>query len=118
MCAKRQFSHFVEKKCASIGSSKVSLMLAESPSEGSFLMSEEFAVDGAFGDGSAVDGEVLLMLAGRVVVDKSWKDFLTHPVLAFNKDAEVGGSNLYSHVEGSVESGAVADDGISLFDGS
>ena len=73
-------------------------------------MTEELAVDGAFGYGTAVDGEVPLTAPGRVVVYDAWDDFLAHAALADDQHTEVGGGYLQSHVEGVVQIIAVAYD--------
>ena len=60
----RQFAHFVEENGAFVGQSEISLALADCAGERAFFVSEEFTVDGAFGYGAAVDGEVFLAAAG------------------------------------------------------
>ena len=79
-------------------------------------MSEQFAVDSAFGNGSAVDGEILFAAAGGVVVDDTWNDFFSHTAFAYDEYAEVGRRYLQGNVDDMIESIAVAHDVVSLLD--
>ena len=52
-------------------------------------MSKEFAVDGALGDSTAVDGYILLVLAWAVFKDNLWEVFLTCSALTDDEHREV-----------------------------
>ena len=80
-------------------------------------MAEELGVDGAFGDGATVDGEILLTTARRIIMDYAWNDFLTHTALSDDEHTEVGGRHLECDVEHVVQCIAVAYDIVPLFDG-
>ena len=51
----REFSHFVEEDGATVGSLEAPTAVGQGAGEGSFLVSEEFAVDQAFWNGSTID---------------------------------------------------------------
>ena len=59
-----QFTHLVEEDGSLVGRTEIAFALADGSRVGALLVTEEFAVDGALGDGSAVDGEVLLVATG------------------------------------------------------
>ena len=114
-----EFADFVEEDGAAVGFLEVALAGTVGAGKGSFDMAEEFALDGALGDGSAVDGDesptLPHMFAGAVLVDDARKDVLAHAALAGDEDGEVGGGHLDGLVEGHEELGVVADDIVSLF---
>ena len=62
-------------------------------------MAEEFAFDGTFGDGAAVDGDQFLMFAGGVVVDETGEDFLADTTFTGDEDGQIGRGDLYSLVD-------------------
>ena len=57
-------------------------------------MTEQLAVDGAFGNGTAVDGKVFLALSGRIVVNHLGDNLLAHTTFAHDKHAHIGGRHL------------------------
>ena len=77
-------------------------------------MSEEFAVDGSFGDGTAVYGEVFLAFPWRIVVYEPWDYLLAHAAFSHDEHRQVGGCHLQGDIEGSVEGIAVSYDVIAL----
>ena len=79
-------------------------------------MSEEFGVDGAFGNGSAVDSHVIAVLAGAEFVHDFRKKLLTHTAFAQHQHAQVCAGHLGGDVNGAVHQGRVADDAETLFD--
>ena len=83
-------------------------------------MAEEFAFDGAFGDGAAVDGDESAALsdvfAEAVFVDDAREDVFADAALAGDEDGEVGGGDLDGLVEGQEESRVVAYDVVALFE--
>ena len=79
-------------------------------------MSEEFGIDGPFGDAAAVQGEIDVMLAGAVLVDDLRDDLLAHAALARDQHGQVGGGDLAGDLEGPVQFGIVADDAEALLD--
>jgi hypothetical protein len=80
-------------------------------------MPEQLRVDGTLRDTSAVDGEVFLASAGRVVVNQVWDNLLTHTAFTDNEHRKVCWRNLESYVESMVQRLAVAYDIVPLFDG-
>ena len=78
-------------------------------------MSEQFAVDSAFGDGAAVYCKILFALSCRVVVYEARDDFLAHAAFANDKHAKIGRRNLKSYVESMIEGLAIAHNVVSLF---
>ena len=79
-------------------------------------MSEELRVDGALGNGTAVDGKILLTPTRRVIVNHSGNNLLTYSALSDNEHTEVGWRHLQSDVERMVQCIAVAHDIVPLFD--
>ena len=57
-------------------------------------MAEEFRVDGALRDGTAVDGKILLAAARRIVVYDAGDNLLADATLADDEHAEVGRRHL------------------------
>ena len=93
MGAHGQFADLVEEECTAVSCAEIAFVLTNSAGEGALLVSEEFAVDGAFGNGAAVDGDVRLAFAFAVVVYDAGYDFLTDAALSLYEDGEVGRSN-------------------------
>ena len=60
LCGLWQLAHLVEEDGAAVGDAEVALALAHGPRERALLVAEKLAVNGAFGDGTAVYGEVFL----------------------------------------------------------
>ena len=75
-----QLAHLVEEQGPAVGHGEIAVTLAYCPGERSLLMTEEFGVDSSFGNGSAVDGEVLLAPPVAVVVYDTRKGLLAHAV--------------------------------------
>ena len=63
LSGQRQLAHLVEEEGALVGRSKVAQRVVDSSCVRALNMSEKLAVDGSFGNGAAVDGEVLLATA-------------------------------------------------------
>ena len=64
-------------------------------------MTEQFAVDGALGDGAAVDGNVFLVLACAALVDDFGEVLLTRAALADDEHAQIDGC----HEQGTTDGG-------------
>ena len=63
---KRQLADLVQEYGALVRSLEISLTRLIGSGKRAFLMSEELGLDGALGDRSAVDGDVVVVLAGAV----------------------------------------------------
>ena len=111
----RQFAHFVEENRALVGHTEIALALADGTRERTFFVSEQFAVDGSLGNRAAVDGEIPLTAARRVVVDDARNNLLTHAALAHDEHAQVGRCHLQSDIQRTVQSIAVSHDIIPFF---
>ena len=113
-----QLANLVEEDGAAVGLFEIALARTVGAGEGSLHMAEELALDGALGDGTAVDGDeaatLTHMLASAVLVDDAREDILAHAALAGDEDGEVGGCHLDGLVEGHEELGVVADDIVAL----
>ena len=92
-------------------------MLADGAGEGTLLVSEELAVDGAFGNGAAVDGDVGLAATFAVVVDDAWDDLLSHAALALDKHGEVGRSDKDGGGEGFAKGFVSPHDAVAVHQG-
>ena len=71
-------------------------------------MAEEFAVNGAFGDGSAVYGDVAGMFAGAESVDYLREKFLARAAFACHEHRQVNRRHLDGAGDGSDELRGVA----------
>ena len=80
-------------------------------------MAKQFAVNGAFRNAPAVDGEIFAHTALAVVVNQAGNDLLTYSTLASDENREVGLCHLKSDIKSMVQTFAVANDAIALFDG-
>ena len=80
-------------------------------------MAEEFAIDGSFGDSTAVDGEIRTVLASRIGMDDLRKMLLTHTRLTGDEYTQIGAGHLDGYLDIAVELRVLADDSKSLFDG-
>ena len=94
LCAHGQFAHFVQEECASVGSTEVTFMLSYGTGESTFLVTKQFAVNGTFGYGTAVDGYVAFSLAPTMVMYDAWYDLLAHATLSLYEHREICGSHL------------------------
>ena len=79
-------------------------------------MTEQFAVDRSFGNGAAVNGEILLATAGGIVVDDAGKDLFSHAALSDDEYAEVSRCHLKGDIECAVQPRTVSHDVVPLFD--
>ena len=116
MRAQGRFADLIKEERTSICSSEVTFVLANGSGKGAFLVTEEFAVDGSFGDTSAVDGKVLAQSAEAVIMNQARNDFLTNATLARDEHREVGLCYLQGRVKGVVQRLAVAYDVVALLD--
>ena len=82
LCGHGQLAHLVEEDGALVGHAEIALALADGACERPFLVAEQLAVDGSLRDGAAVDGEIALTPAGRIVVDESGDDLLADATLS------------------------------------
>ena len=62
-------------------------------------MAKELGVYRTLGYGTAVYGDILLMLACRVGVYNLWEELLTHATLSSHQYREVGGCYAHRHLE-------------------
>ena len=118
--SQRQFADFVEEDGAAIGLLKVALAVLVSPRKGAFDMTEKFTLDGALGNGTAVDADeataLTHMLAQAVLVDDAREDVLAYTALSGNENREVGRSHLDGLVQGQLQPRIVAYDVVTQFD--
>ena len=77
-------------------------------------MAEELRVDGPFGDGAAVHGDVFVVLARRIGVDDLREELLAHAAFARDKDRQVGRGDTHGHLERAVQQLGGADDAEAL----
>jgi len=61
-------------------------------------VAEELAVDGSLRDAAAVDGEIFLASAWRIVVDHPWDNLLAHTALTDDEHGEVGRCHLQGNI--------------------
>ena len=69
--------HLIQEDDAAVGLLKVALVVGDGTGERALDVTEQFAVDGALGDGTAVHGDVFLVFAGAALVDDLGERLLT-----------------------------------------
>jgi hypothetical protein len=79
-------------------------------------MTEELSVNGTLRDGAAVDGEIFLPSAGRIVMDDARDNLLADAAFADDEYTQVGRRHLQGDVKYTVEGITVAHDVVPLFD--
>ena len=79
-------------------------------------MPEKFRVDGAFGDGTAVDGEIRSVLASGEGVNNLREMLFADTRFPCYKDAKVGLCHLQGNLYTTIEQRTVADNAEPLFD--
>ncbi len=80
-----KFSRLIEEKCPSVGYLKISFTRARCTGKRTFFVPEKLRVDGAFGDGAAINREIGPMLAFTVLVYDLRKALLAHSALSRDK---------------------------------
>lgn len=115
LCCHWQLADLIEEDSAFVCRTEIAFALADCTRERSLLMSKEFAVYSAFRYRAAVDGEVFLVFAWRIVVYQSRYYLFSHTALAHNEHTEVCRRHLLSDVESTVQRIAVAHDVVPLF---
>jgi hypothetical protein len=78
---------------------------------------KQLRINRALGDGAAVDGNELPVLARRQRVNDLRKGLLARPALAGDEHRHIGGGHLRGHLNGVVQRRRVADDAEPLLDG-
>ena len=112
---KRQFTYLVEEDGASVGLFEIAFTSRESPCEGSFFVAEKLGVDGAFGYGSAVDGNVFPVFAGTVGMDYLWKELFAGTAFAGDEHGQIDGCYLQSSGDSPYQARGVTDNAEPLF---
>ena len=114
--SQRQLSHFIEKQRTLIGHTEITGRIVDSTRKRTLNMAEELRVDSALWDRTAVDGEILLTSAWRIVVNHTRNDFLTHTAFSHNQHGEISRCHLKGDIERMVQCIAVTYDIVPLFD--
>ena len=73
-------------------------------------MAEKLRIDGTFGDGGAVHGDIPGVFARRIGVDYLREKLLARTALAGNEHRDVDGSDLQRTPHGACQRRVVADD--------
>ncbi len=105
-----QLGHFVEENRASVGFFEVAPARVDGTGEGAFFVAEKLGVDGAFGDGAAVDGYVFGVFARAVGVDYLREKLFARAAFARDEDREVDWGHAHGAFDGGKESRSVAHD--------
>ena len=110
----RQLGHFVEEDRASVRYFEIALAAFRRARERSLLVSEKLRVDRPVGNGSAVDRDVVAVLAAAVGVDYLREKLLSYPAFARHEDRQIGRSHPQSHLQCPVQCVVVAYDSETL----
>ena len=116
MGLQRQFTDFIEEKCSSVGYFEIPFVFVLGVRERSFLMPEEFTVDRSLGDGTAVDGKISTVLAGRESVNDFREMLFPDTGFAGDEHAQIRAGNLHGYFDIAIEQRTLTDDAESLFD--
>ena len=106
----RHVADFVEEERPAVGVLEAALAGREGPGERAFLVSEEFALQDAFAEGGAVEGDEVAAAAGRVVVQGLGDEFLAGAALALDEDGGVGRGDLAQRLDDAPHRLRLADD--------
>ena len=112
----RQFAHLVKEERSAVGGGKVAFAVLHASRICPLDVSEEFAFDGSFGDGTTVHRQVFPGRTWAEVVDDARDDFLSHTVFTLHQYGKVRLGHLLGGDEGVVQSLTVADDAIPFLD--
>ena len=111
----RQFAHFIQEDGSAVGHFKIPATGLGGSGKGSFFVPKKFTVNGAFRDSTAVDGDVLGVLAVRKRMDDFGYGFFAHPTFTSDQDRDIGGRHLNGLFQGTVQLDVVPDQLKSLF---
>ena len=89
LCLDRQLAHLIEENGSLIGDTEISFTFSDCSRKGTFLMTEEFAIDSSFRNTTAVDSKILFTAAWRMIVDNTRNDFLTHTRFTDDKHRKI-----------------------------
>ena len=109
-----KFGDFIEEYGASVGLFEITFAGRDGSGEGPFFVAEEFAVDGAFGDGAAVHGYIFLMFSGAELVDYLGEEFFARSAFAGDEHGEVERGHADGPGDGLQQKRRVSDDGKAL----
>ena len=110
MQADREVAYFIQKQGASAGSLEFTRPAFAGIGKGTFFMSEQFAFEKGFTDGSHVHVDHFPAAAERQAVYFSGEHFFTCTVLASDKDIRIRFGNLGHDLDQFHHNGGVADD--------
>ena len=109
-----QLGHLVKEDGAAVSLLEIALAGGHGAGERPLLVAEQLRVDGALGDGAAVDGDIAGVLAGRVLVYNLGKELLTRATLADYQHRQVDRCHHQRTRHRLVEGRRVADDAKTL----
>jgi hypothetical protein len=112
-----QLGHLVQEDRAAVGLLEIALAGIDRAGERPLFVSEELGIDRPLGDGAAIDGDILIVLAGRAGMNHLWKKLLAHAALARNEHRQIGGCDPDRHLQRTVERRGVSDDPETVFYG-
>ena len=84
---------FIQEDGAAVGFLDAAEFLADGAGEGAFFVAEEFAFQEVFGDGGAIDADVILLAAAAQAVEGAGDEFLAGAAFAQDEDGGVGGGD-------------------------
>ena len=111
----RQLGHLVQKNRPAVGLLEIALASFDGTRERPLLVAEQLRIDRAFGDGTAVDGNIFIVLAGRIGVDDLREKLLAHAALARHQHRQIGRCDAHGHFERPIQKLRIADDAEALF---
>ena len=112
----RKFTDLIQEDGSSIGFGKITVTVTNGTRKGTLFMTEQFRINGTFGNGTTVHGNIFSMLSPAEQVDDLRKAFLTYPTLTGNQHRQVGRSYLHGNVDGAVQALGIANDSKTEFD--
>ena len=101
---------FVEEKSAAVGLFEASGAACDGAGEGAFFVAKELAFEEVFGDGTAIEGDHLVLAARAVLMDRLGDEFLAGAAFARDKHRRVSACDPPNQFEHILEGPRHADD--------
>ena len=105
---------FIQEDGAAVGLLDAAEFLADGAGEGAFFMAEEFAFEEVFGDGGAIDADVIFLAAPAQAVEGAGDQLLAGAAFAQDEDGGVGGGDALDELAQFDHFGGFADDLLEL----
>ena len=103
-------ANFIEENGTAVGFFDAAELLADGAGKRALFMAEELAFEEVFGDGGAVDADVISLAADTEAVEGAGDQFLAGAAFAEDQDGGVGGGDVLDEIAQLQDLGRFADD--------